>query len=68
MLYDASTSDVFTIAGVTPGSGDAVELASDASGPTGTSDGRTVLFARNSPTGLGLWKMDVASGSPPARV
>ena len=68
LLYDASTSDVFTIAGVTPGGGEAVELASDASLPSGTSDGRTVVFARNPPSDQGLWKMDIASGSQAVRL
>jgi serine/threonine protein kinase/Tol biopolymer transport system component len=68
LLYDASTSDVLTIAGVTPGSGDAMELRTDASLPSGTSDGRTIVFVRSPPTGEGLWKVDLASGSPPVRV
>jgi Tol biopolymer transport system component len=68
VLYDAGTGDVFTIAGVTPGSGPAVELASDASFPSGTSDGRAVVFARNPPSAQGLWKTDIASGSPPVRL
>jgi serine/threonine protein kinase/Tol biopolymer transport system component len=67
VLYDASTSDVFTIAGVTPGGGEAVELATDASLPSGTSDGRTVVFSRNPPSSQGLWKTDIANGSPPVR-
>jgi eukaryotic-like serine/threonine-protein kinase len=68
LLYDANTSDVFTIAGVTPGGGEAVEVASDASFPSGTSDGRTVVFARNPPSDQGLWKTDIASGSQPVRL
>ena len=68
LVYDASPSDVLTIAGVTPGRGPPVELRSDASLPSGTSDGRTVLFVRTPPQGDGLWKVDIASGSSPVRI
>lgn len=62
VMYDASTTDVFTIAAVNPGGGEAVELASNAFVPAGTSDGRTVMFSRNSPSGpgRGRWTSQMA--------
>jgi Tol biopolymer transport system component len=67
LVFDASTTDVFTIGTVIPGSGGVVELASNASLPAGTSDGKTVVFV-TADVEPGLWKMDAANGSPPAQL
>jgi len=67
LVYDATTSDVFTIGGVTPGRNDATELASNASLPAGTSNGRTVVFSRAVPE-PGLWKIDPAGVTQPVKI
>ena len=66
LVYDATTSEVFTIAGVTPGTDAPAELASDAALPSGTSDGKTLVFVRVGEPGI--WKLDTATGSAPVRV
>jgi serine/threonine protein kinase/Tol biopolymer transport system component len=68
LLYDASSGDTLTIAGVAPGAKEPVRLVSDGSFPSGTSDGRTLVFAGNPLSNPGLWKTDVASGSQPVRL
>jgi Tol biopolymer transport system component len=57
------TSGRGTIARVLPGAGMPVEIASDASSPVATSDGRTILFVRNGD----LWKAD-ADGRQARRI
>jgi hypothetical protein len=66
LVFDATSADMFTVAGFTPGTKEAMELASDAALPAGTSDGRTVVFVR--PSEPGLWKMEVGGGSRPAEL
>jgi len=67
LVCDGIAADVPTIATITPSSGVAAELVSNAADPTGTSDGRTVLFIRAAED-PGIWKLDAASGAQPVRL
>ena len=67
LVFDGTTTDVFTIGSVVPGKGEPVELASNASLPAGTWDGKTIVFSRAAGE-TGLWKMDAAGGSQPVQL
>jgi len=67
LVFDAPTGDAFSIGGVVPGREGMTELVSNASLPSGTSDGKTVVFSRATPE-PGLWKFDPGTGSQPVQV